>query len=586
MDAFGLRDHGRFGESRKLAERILQQVPREPHCHYLLGSLALQAGDLPGAEKSFRAGIDADKKGHMNQGGMGLLLLRRNEAGEALRWLKLAHQKAPKDPSHLCNLALANELTGQPNRAINLFRKAVTLAPNYLPAIYHLSRLLLNDGQYSECSVLLTEGLKRFPADEGLLSTAANLQSTLGNLEETEKLYRQLNTLAPNKVEVQRKLVAIAIQKGQLEEAEQGLSALLKRNPHDLFALATAIRLKRADSILAEGLRAAIDGALGLIECGKGQKDWSEDEFYHAFVVADFADETQVAFKALEQANKIRREALKKYGHSYDRRDQERYVEALKAFPGWRQLLNEAVGSQDERPVFVVGMPRSGTTLVEQVVSAHAMVAGAGEREALKLAVHAIAPQPAGIQCSSNWMENLLKATPEKRQEIAAGYLTEYDKAFPGALRVVDKMPHNFTYLGFAAALFPNARFIHCRRSKVATGFSIFQQNFASNYLFDTDLSDIAHAQNIQEELMDFWKSLMGERIYDVSYESLVSNPEQEIRSLINFLGVAWDDACLKHHEQKNTVITASQHQVRQPINIASRDHFHRYADFLGPLMN
>ena len=170
MNAFALRDQGRWYECRQQAEAVLKIHAREPHCLYLLGSLALEEGDLAAAEALFQKGVESDKKGHMNQSGVGLVMLRRGKASEAQRWLKLAHKTCSGGTLRICVTWLSrNSAAGQQELALTQFRKVLDLAPDYLPGLRHLSRMLTGRGDYPAAVKLLDRGLQKFPNDLALL---------------------------------------------------------------------------------------------------------------------------------------------------------------------------------------------------------------------------------------------------------------------------------------------------------------------------------------------------------------------------------------------------------------------------------
>jgi hypothetical protein len=240
-------------------------------------------------------------------------------------------------------------------------------------------------------------------------------------------------------------------------------------------------------------------------------------------------------------------------------------------------------GSDSERPVFIVGMPRSGTTLTETIIAAHPAVFAAGELETIKRCERQMADlviRDEGVQknaSSLSWVGSEI---------LAQRYLDAIDvKARDAsAIRVTDKMPHNFQAVGFIAMLFPKARIIHTRRSPFDTCLSIWQQNFNDSHAYARNLTDLGHHYAQYLKLMQHWREVLPGRMLEIDYEDLVENQEENSRRLIDHVGLPWDEACLRPQEVKRTVLTASVWQVRQPVHKRSAGRWKAYEKHLTPL--
>jgi tetratricopeptide (TPR) repeat protein len=239
-------------------------------------------------------------------------------------------------------------------------------------------------------------------------------------------------------------------------------------------------------------------------------------------------------------------------------------------------------GSASEIPIFIVGMPRSGTTLVEQILAMHPLIFGAGEliyianiATTLQKRLGASLPYP---QCTKLIRESMANT-------LAREYLEQIRSVAGSAGRVTDKLPGNFMYLGLIALLFPRARVIHCQREALDVCLSIYFQNFlASDHAYAYDLADIAFQYRQYERLMGHWRKVLPLRIYDVQYEQLVADPEAGTRGLLGYCALPWDERCLRPYESKRPVYTASVWQVRQPIYKDSVHRWKRYEHHLGEL--
>ena len=223
---------------------------------------------------------------------------------------------------------------------------------------------------------------------------------------------------------------------------------------------------------------------------------------------------------------------------------------------------------------FIVGMPRSGTTLAEQILASHSGIHGAGELTYWGTALGAYREAP-----------------PESRQSLRRSlphdYLRLLETRSKTADHVVDKMPSNFLALGLIHAAFPNARIIHMRRGAIDTCLSIYFQDFESAYTYANDLGDLAHAYSLYHELMNFWrKALPRMRMLEVSYETLTHEPEESSRALLDFVGVPWEPGCLEFHRTQRAVSTTSNWQVRQAMHTASVQRWRNYEPYIAPLLH
>jgi len=309
--------------------------------------------------------------------------------------------------------------------------------------------------------------------------------------------------------------------------------------------------------------------------CAEGSRDAAVLDF----ALGKLHDEIgafPTAFAAYERANAARRSAI-----GFDRDAQLAFIDALiDVFDNAYFRSLPAHGPASEVAVMIVGMPRSGTTLVEQILASHRDVHGAGEltffperMPALSRVLDTRKPFP---QCVPG---NLARIQP-----FAQDYLDLLTAHGGAALRVTDKMPYNFLYLGVIAALLPRARVIHCRRHAMATCWSIFAHDLAGNHPYSYALADLAVAYVGYERLLAHWAAVLPLAFYEVDYEALIDTPDSTVRGLVDFLGLPWDGACLEFHRTARAVTTASQWQVRQPIDTAARDHWRHYESYLGPL--
>ena len=240
----------------------------------------------------------------------------------------------------------------------------------------------------------------------------------------------------------------------------------------------------------------------------------------------------------------------------------------------WLALMHGR-GNASERPVFVVGMPRSGTTLTEQILAAHPSVCGVGELSSWQDATGRLAASVRDVE-----------ETGRVLRELADGYLRLLDGRAASAARVVDKLPNNFLCLGLIHAALPNARIIHMRRHPADTCLSIFFQDFNHSLPYGCDLGDLARYHDSYRDLMAHWRRVLPDgSVLEVPYEGLTEDPETWSRRMVEFIGLPWDPACLEFHRRGRTILTFSQWQVRQRLHRASVERWRHYEAHIGPLL-
>ena len=267
----------------------------------------------------------------------------------------------------------------------------------------------------------------------------------------------------------------------------------------------------------------------------------------------------------------------------YDRAVVERMVNSAIEYFDRKTLrrLPRPAGRQPV-PIFIVGMARSGTSLIEQILASHPQVHGGGESDRVhRLWVSAVQRLS---QPNLPLHHSLDRLTTDVANALAIECLTSLHALAPAASHVTDKTPSNAAHLGLVATILPNARLIHSRRDPLDTGISCYLTDFATGNAFGHDLATIGHYHRMTDRLMAHWKSVMDEPILEVDYEKLVARPEQQIRRLLGFVGLPWDDRCLSFHKNRRLVATASQAQVRRPIYDTSIGRWKHYEKWIGPL--
>ncbi|WFP62037.1 tetratricopeptide repeat-containing sulfotransferase family protein [Mesorhizobium sp. WSM4904] len=270
-------------------------------------------------------------------------------------------------------------------------------------------------------------------------------------------------------------------------------------------------------------------------------------------------------------------------GQIFDIGSYRRWVDALiETFTPELVASMAAYGNPSEAPVFVVGMPRSGTTLTEQICASHPDVHGAGELSKLRRIANGL-----GLRDSAdaNIAKSVATITPELTETLAAEHLAYLRERAPDSFRIVDKMPHNFELIGLIGILFPNARIIHCRRDAIDNCISCFVLQFSEAHSYSADLETLGLYYREYDRLMRHWSKVLPGRIFENQYETLIENQEKQSRRLIDYLGLPWDEACLRFFDRAGSVNTYSNWQVRQPIYKSSVKRWKNYESEIQPLI-
>jgi len=500
-----------------------------------------QAGDLDGAIESYREAIQL-------YGGSVESLF--NLAG------LLADQGALRD-------------------AIGYYRQAAALGPD-IPEVHHgLGATLARNGDHEEAVTSLSLAIALRPNFPEAHFELGNANRGCGRIDVAAANFHAAIAARPDFAEAHLNLAGTLQEQGRFAQAEPILRRAIDLNP-DLsqayYQILTNRKVTEADREELERLDAHYRRP------GLGDPDLINLGFTLGKAHDDLGDPDQ-AFGYFAEANRLKRASL-----NYDSGAVSAQFEMIAGIFDHGFLAERADwGERSRRPVFIIGMPRSGTTLVEQILASHPLVFGAGElphigRTAARLqSVRGLdARYPGGA----------LTLSEAGVRRLAGQYLNRLSQIDRTAARVTDKLPSNFIHLGFIRLLFPNAAVIHCRRDPVDTCLSCYTQNFTNPLRFAYDLNELGLYFNDYERLMSHWSAVLPTPPLEIEYEALVADQEQQSRRIVAHCGLDWDEACLAFHATERTVGTASVWQVRQPIYKSSVKKWRRYEAHLGPLLD
>ncbi len=535
-----------------------------------LGGLLLGKGDAEGAERCHRKAVEIAPANPLAQHNLGASLLVRQAYGGAEACFREALRLKPDYAEAHNSLALSLGGLGRLDAAGDSLREALRLKPNYAEAHSNLGYVLFEQDRLDEAVAEIEAALRLKPGDAKTRIKLAQAETERENLETALELYEAILRGQPDHEGALAGKAGILDRKGQREEAgsivrpfaESGslptamvplYEKLWRGAGRQAEAVAFLEAMAARETLTPEGRR-GLEFALGSLNDSLGHYD--------------------AAFAHYAEGNALRTVDYDPAAtaESFDRR--------IAFFSAERFASLPRAEDRSELPVFIFGMPRSGTTLVEQILSCHPRVRAAGELSSMQRL-------SASLGLDFQPREG---APPEPETGEAAfaaasrEYLDMLREKASGAERVTDKMPYNFEQLGLISRLLPGARVIHCSRDPLDTCLSCYFQNFARGNFQTNDLRHLGRYYRQYRRLMEHWRGMVDLTLLEVSYEAHVEAPERVCREILDFLGLEWEPRCLEFHTAKRFVKTASREQVQKPIYRSSVGRWRHYEAHLGPL--
>jgi len=565
-------------------------------------------GNLEQAERAYRALIES-APGHAGSiHNLGLIEFQRGRVDDAIALYRRALAIAPDYDEAHNNLGVALEQQDRLDEARAAYQRALELNPGYATACNNLGDVLRKQECLQEAEAMYRRALDLEPRNPLAWLNLGNVLWSRDRNEEAEAAFREALRLEPGHPQVHYNLGDFLVYQGRMQESEAAYRRALELKPDyaevygDLgSALGYQGRTREAEEAFRQALRldptlarvywylcsnhkyrSADNEDVAAILALLGSKDIDESDAMHLhFALGKIYDDCEEYDKAISHykyANRI--------GHKKTAFNPPRFADLVS------QIIDvytpeffaerRGHGSSSEAPVFIVGMMRSGTTLIEQIVAAHPRVFGAGELNRMREIVDGLAQRaPEG----ESYPRCAQRIDRDAAAALAQDYLVRAERDAPdGVARISDKMPSNFLHLGLIALLFPEAHIIHCRRDPVDTCLSVYFQNFAATNEFAHDLEEIGFYYRQYDRLMTHWREALPLAMHEIQYEELVSGMDEKARELVAFLGLEWDDRCLAYDRNPRAVVTSSSWQVRQPVYKTSVRRWRNYETYLGPL--
>ena len=628
--AIQLRETGEFDEAINLLEGEVNRSLEDANILAALSHCHLLADQLEEAKLY----LDKAKEIAPDNAAVGWnaarLTLKEQKLLEALNFARDTSQRFPDDVEGMGVLGACLRANGEIVEGFNVLNRAIELNPEYAEALINRGLIRLTQGdkfgalcdfelahkikphikqiwdlviglkmeaqQYSDAIALLIKMIEITPEDEKRLVSLAICYHHLKDFDLAIEAYNKALAIKPDHAEIYNNMGISLNEQGKLEDAIEAYNKAVSLKPdyaEPYYNMGNALQEQtmREEAIEAYTKALAIkpdfaaahrnlssikeyttaDEQFLQVQEYYDQEDIKDDDKCHlSFALAKMYEDIgklDQAFRHLSEGNTLRKKLLK---YSINQ-DQELFTALKKTQP---QLIKTSLKIKESFteaiPIFILGMARSGTTLVEQIISSHSEVHGAGELDYVSKFSFKITNEPAAINTAA-------------LSDFRNKYLYELLKLSDGKQFITDKMPQNFRFIPLICAAFPEAKIIHLQRDAIATCWSNFKQYFASKDLgYCYDLSDVVEYYELYRDLMKLWQSHYGDRIYNLNYERLTTNQETETRKLIEYLELNWEKACMSPHKNKRRVKTASQQQVRQKVYKGSSEAWRKYEPFLN----
>ncbi|WP_316197671.1 sulfotransferase [Bradyrhizobium sp. SZCCHNS2002] len=603
-----LQQRGDHEDAEKLFGFILASQPDHFGALVGLGTICTQANRLDEARRHFLQAASIDERSAEAHGSLGAVEASAGRFEAAVGYYLKALALAPDHPGILYAYAMTLQSQGKSDEAMAMLKRAIALKPQHLDAHFALGNLHYAEGKDIEAAKCYLKVLDYSPHHAETHNNIANVLLRQGHPERGIEHYKKAIASRPEYADAYGNLGNALLELNRLEESiEQNLLAL-KIKPdrfgsyNNLGVAHQALgRFDEATAAFERALELSPDEApihLNLANMAKfkpddrrlpglhrllGRVDLLDQEkqiaahFAMGKALADLKDH-DAAFAHLQKGN-----ALKRKTFDYDE-GQRLAAMANIATKFTPEFFRSTAGHGDASwsPIFIVGMPRSGTTLMEQVLASHSKVFGAGELETFKDLIGECAKRQRVLPA---YPELITLLAPEQMTELGQQYTARVRALAPEAERIVDKMPLNFMFVGLIHAALPNAKIIHVRRDPLDTCVSCYSLLFTGSQPFAYDLTELGRYYRGYEAVMAHWHKVLPPGVLmDVQYEDLVDDLEVTSRGVLTHCGLEWEDACRDFHSTQRAVRTASLMQVREPLYRRSVGSWKRYEKFLGPL--
>jgi tetratricopeptide (TPR) repeat protein len=571
-------EHGKIRRAIESYRRAIELRPDMAEAHNNLGNALRVVGDKEGAIQAYQDALTHRERYPEAYNNLGTLLQAQDKLEEAEHALRKAVQQNPRYVEARNNLASIYVARQNDLEALRVLGETLKFAPTNVQTLLITARIQLRRGAHQPAEQASRAALKQEPDNGEALTVLGQV------LHETDRYDEALETLEravqvnPNSPEAQNMYGVALKSMGRLDEARECILGALRRNKMMYGAYANLSDLVDFSKGEGDELFQRMDAIF------KGARNQEAAHLLALhFAYAKALDDRGEHERALEHY--ITGGRMKRAQLTYNEEETHGFFDGIRAaFP--KEVFENRTfqGNPDDRPVFIVGMPRSGSTLVEQILSSHPDVYGAGEVKYLSIALGKLRDRFPSLP---KYPEMMTKITPAQLDIAGKSYQQAIAQGAGDAKRITDKLLTNYFFVGLINLLFPNAKVIHTRRDPVDTCLSGFTKLFKDDMPHSYDLGELGRYYGKYRELMEHWeKVLPAGFMTTVVYEDVVADTEKEAKRLIKFLGLPWNAKCVDFHKSDRPVKTASVAQVRKPIYKTSVKRWMKYGDGLQPLVD
>ncbi|MBI5005776.1 MAG: tetratricopeptide repeat protein [Nitrosomonadales bacterium] len=567
-------DRKNYDKAEACQQRALALDPNFAPSLNNLGSIWRERKDNTAALDCYRKAAAANPNYLEPLNNLGALLLEEDRIPEAVAALEKALSLNPNYAEAICNMGGVHLAQEEHEAALARFRRALELRPAYLEAQMGLAKTLQASESLEEAEKAAQRALQIDDSNPKAHALMGSIHTEASRPEQAEAEYLRALQIDPGCDEALLGLGQLCVENGDVERAEGLFQKALALKPDNTAA---RIQLIQAKKVAADDEHFA-----ALLELQKDAENHSDNRKMSLhFALGKCYDDTKEYDKAFPHY--LAGCKLKRARFNYDpEATAHQFTELAEVFS--KENIDRLRGSGDPStmPIFVLGMPRSGTTLTEQIIASHPDVYGAGELpDLLRIAHRKTDPKTTTFPDNLRYLDQSILSAWGKE------YIAAVQARAPGSQRITDKMPANFFAVPLIHLMLPNAKIVHVNRNAVDTCLSCFTRLFHRKQEHTYDLAELGRYYADYARLMDHWRKVLPAGAFlDIQYEDIVADQEDQARRLLEFCGLEWNDACLDFHKTKRQVRTASVTQVRQPIYTTSIERWRKYEKFLGPLLD
>ena len=565
---------GRGDEALVAMRRTVELKPLHPEAWRFLGDHLMATGRSTEGDQAYARHVQASAQNPELQKAAAAMV--KNDVAVAERLLKAHLKQAPTDVSAIRMLAEVAVRCGENEAAESLLLRCLELAPSFTSARYNYAVILHRRNDSSAALTEVEQLLKAEPRNPSYRNLCAVILSRVGEYARSSQMYKELLGEYPDNAKVWLSYGHVLKTEGRQDDCIDAYRESLRRDPgfgEAYWSLANLKTFKFTDVELATMHTQLEDEKI----------DEESRLHIHFSLGKAFEDAANFpkSFEHYELGNKIHNESIRYDAEMNTARSQRLQRTFTKEFFEQRS----GVGSTTDAPIFIVGMPRSGSTLLEQILSSHSQVEGTTELPDIITMAKELREQAEAAEEEISYDDVLATMNAEQLQAMGERYIEttrihrKTDKPF-----FIDKMPNNFLHIGMIHLILPNAKIIDARRHPLGCSFSNFKQYYARGQSFSYSLEDMGRFYSDYVELMDQYDKALPGRVYRAFYEETVANTEHQVRQILDYCGLPFEEECLRFFENKRAVRTASSEQVRQPIYKGGVDQWRNFEPWLDPL--